>query len=106
MSKQTAEEIERDARLYAANPEARGQLARARKMSAPAIAVATTHKEVEKPDGGGKGPEALYVVTVEIDGEAAFVLRRDHFKKAGQMARFVEIVQTFNREFPDAGKQP
>lgn len=49
-------------------------------------------KEVEKPDGGGLGKEADYILEVVIDGRIALTLRRDHFKEAGQLDRFTALI--------------
>lgn len=71
-------------------------------MNRPRIYVATTHKEVEKPQGGGgKGQEMLYAITVCIDGEKTLYLTRNSFTKPGQMARFAEAMQEISA--PDLG---
>jgi hypothetical protein len=58
------------------------------------LTVQTHDIEVEKPSGGGKGPKALYIVEVLIDGRLALTLHRHNFKETGQMADFVAIINT------------
>lgn len=56
------------------------------------LEIGTSDLEVEKPSGGGRGPNALYSVEVVIDGRVALFLTRNSFKESGQMAAFVEIL--------------
>lgn len=58
------------------------------------IYVSTATKEIEKPQGGGgKGKEALYSITISIDGEKTLYLTRNNFIKPGQMALFAEAMK-------------
>lgn len=62
-------------------------------MSAHRLSINTGAKEVDKPSGGGKGPDALYTITVLIDDVPALFLTRADFKQPGQMHAFVEIIE-------------
>jgi hypothetical protein len=48
--------------------------------------------EVDKPSGGGKGPDAPYILFVSIDGHPALQLTTSSFKQAGQMVALAEIL--------------
>jgi len=64
-----------------------------KRLAAPPIQIQTSDLEVEKPSGGGKGKQTLYVVEVLLDGEVALHLTRDNFKKAGQMEAFASLMR-------------
>lgn len=66
-------------------------------MKTPRIEITTKDLEVDKPSGGGKGTNVLYVVDVVIDGKQALQLSRFHFKEAGQMEAFVKIMKELTR---------
>ena len=57
-----------------------------RRKAMPKIELHTSDLEVEKPSGGGRGPNELYIVEVIVDGVKALHLQRFHFKQPGQMA--------------------
>lgn len=57
------------------------------------LAVSVGHKEVDRPSGGGKGPDALYHVTLLIDKRPALFLTTSDFKAPGQMEALVEIIE-------------
>ncbi len=58
----------------------------------PVLTINTKDIEVEKPSGGGHGPDALYSIEVLIDGQVALHLTRFNFKQNGQMAKFAEAL--------------
>jgi hypothetical protein len=60
----------------------------------PRIKIQTHDLQVDKPSGGGRGAEVLYIVEVLIDGEVALHLQAFHFKKPGQMHAFAEIMKS------------
>lgn len=66
-------------------------------MSTPRLAINVGNKEVERPSGGGKGPDVPYHVTVLIDGEAALFLTTSSFKAPGQMEKLIEIIEGLAR---------
>lgn len=62
-------------------------------MNTPRIAINPSFIEVDKPSGGGKGPDALYPRTVLIDDVPALFLTRENFKRPGQMQAFLDAVE-------------
>lgn len=62
-------------------------------MNTPRLAINAGYIEVEKPSGGGKGRDALYHLTVVIDGKPALFLTSHEFKQPGQMEAFLEIIE-------------
>lgn len=81
---------------YSRNPKERERMEAARAAQRALehpLTVAVSRKEVDIPDGGGKGVEVPYSLTVAIEGRPALQLLRHHFKEAGQMERFIELVQ-------------
>ncbi len=57
------------------------------------LSVSNGNIEVDKPSGGGKGPDTLYHITLSIDGVPALFLTRPDFKQTGQMHAFLEIIE-------------
>lgn len=62
-------------------------------MSQHRLTINPGFREVDPPSGGGKGPDALYFLTVLIDDKPALFLTRESFKKPGQMHAFLETIE-------------
>lgn len=56
----------------------------------PHVHVNYSQIEIEKPSGGGRGPNVPYVLSLMINGELALQLTAHSFKKSGQMQQLID----------------